>query len=210
MVEFMVGFVPGHSEAEIRAAFSERFGIELTEAQIASFKQSHGVRSGTVGGRFRAGEESVNKGRPQSEWMSPEAIERSKATRFRKGELPHNTRAIGEERVTKDGYTEVHVRQHRLERQNDQWVMKHRLVWERANGRPVPEGCSVIFCDGDRTNFDPGNLMCVTRGELLLMNLGGTGWCDRETAEAARELARVRQAITRARKRGRQGKADET
>lgn len=203
MVEFMVGFIPGHSEREIRDAFLARFGIELTVSQVANFKASHGVKSGTVGGRFVKGQKSWNKGRPQSEWMSEEAIERTKGTRFKKGQLPHNTREVGEERLTKDGYVQVHVRQHKKEKLNDQWVLKQRLVWEQAHGMPVPEGCKVIFCDGDRTNFDPDNLMLVTHEELMRMNQEGTGWSDPDTAGAARQLARVRSAISKAERRDR-------
>lgn len=204
MVDFMVGFIPGHTERETREAFRERFGIELTASQISNFKVKHGVKSGTHGGRFKPGHESWNKGRPQAEWLSEEAIERTKATRFKKGQLPHNTREVGEERVTKEGYTEVHVRQRHRSKLNDQWVLKQRLVWEQAHGEPVPDGCKVIFCDGDRTNFDPDNLLLVTQEEMLRMNKEGAGWSDPETARAARELARVRSAISKAKRRGRE------
>lgn len=208
MAAFMEEIIPGRTESEIRAAFLERFGIELTEGQIGNFKTNHGIRSGTHGGRFEKGHESWNKGRPQSEWMSAESIERSKATRFKRGELPHNTREVGEERVTKDGYVQVHVRQHRKDKLNDQWVLKQRLVWERHHGRPVPPGCKVVFCDGDQTNFDPDNLLLVTDEEMMRMNHGGTGWVDRETAEAARDLARVRSAIAGAQRRYREGRSE--
>lgn len=167
------------------------------------FKTAHGIKSGTVGSRFRPGQVPQNKGRPQREWMSAESIERTKAGRFRKGQLPHNTRAVGEERVTKDGYVQVHVRQHRKGKRNDQWVLKQRFIWEQHHGRPVPDGCKVIFCDGDRTNFSPDNLLLVTSGELLRMNARGPGWVDRDTAEAARDLARVQGAIAEAERRAR-------
>lgn len=203
MVAFMTSYIPGHTEAEIRAAFMDAYGISLTESQIANFKARYGIRSGTHGGRFEKGNESWNKGRPQREWMGADAIERTKATRFKKGQLPHNTREVGEERVTKDGYIEVHVGQHRRSRANDQWVLKQRLIWEQHHGRPVPDGCKVIFCDGDRRNFNPENLLLVTDCELLIMNRGGTGWSDRGTAVFARELARVRSAIADAERRAR-------
>lgn len=204
MFEFMRSFIPGHTEPEIRAEFLARFGIELTEGQIANFKTRFGIKSGTHGGRFQKGRKSETKGRPQSEWMSAEAIERTRATRFKKGNIPHNTREVGEERVTVDGYVEVHVAQCRREKQNDQWVLKQRLVWERHHGMPVPEGCKVIFCDGNRRNFDPENLLLVTDEELMRMNREGTGWSDKETAESARGLARVRSAISKAERRAKQ------
>lgn len=206
MVDFMLGFIPGHTEPEIREAFAERFGIELTEGQIGNFKHSHGVKSGTAGGRFERGHVPANKGVPMSEWMAPDAIERSSAGRFRPGQLPHNARIpIGTERVTKDGYVEVKVadRPDGSRSAHDNWVPKHRLVWERANGREQPKGTKVIFCDGDRGNLDPGNLLLVTDAELAVMNRLGQTWSDRQTAEAVLALARLKMAASSVRKRPR-------
>ena len=38
--------------------------------------------------RFSSGHKTFNKGKKQKEWMTPEKIERSKATRFKKGNIP--------------------------------------------------------------------------------------------------------------------------
>ena len=207
MVEFMLGYIPGHTESEIRAAFLERFGIELTEGQIGNFKHSHGVKSGTHGGRFEKGHVPANRGRPMSEWMEPDAIERSRAGRFKPGQLPRNAAdlPIGTERVTRDGYVEVKVADRPSGERNahDNWVPKHRLVWEREHGRPQPKGTKVIFCDGDRRNIDPGNLLLVTDAELAVMNRLGQTWGDRRTAEAVLALARLKMAATSVRKRPR-------
>lgn len=207
MVGFMLGYIPGHTEQEIREAFAERFGIELTEGQIGNFKHNHGVKSGTHGGRFAKGMTPANKGKRQADFMSPEAIERTRATRFQKGQLPHNAAdlPIGAERVTKDGYVEVKVADRPAGERNchDNWVPKHRLVWERANGREQPKGTKVIFCDGDRGNLDPGNLLLVTDAELAVMNRLGQTWSDRQTAEAVLALARLKMAASSVRKRPR-------
>ena len=44
------------------------------------------------------------------------------------------------------------------------------LLWEQRHGRPVPDGHLVLFADGDRRNFDPANLLLVSRAELAVMN----------------------------------------
>jgi hypothetical protein len=49
------------------------------------------------------------------------------------------------------------------------WKKKHVFIWEKANG-PVPKGHVVIFADGNRLNFDPDNLILVSRGELAVIN----------------------------------------
>ncbi|MDN0055650.1 HNH endonuclease signature motif containing protein [Collinsella ihumii] len=207
MVEWMTAFIPGHSEAEIRAGFKDRFGIELTRPQIKNFKAVRGVRSGTVGGRFQKGNAPSNKGRRIEDFMTPEAIERTRDTRFKAGQLPHNAARlpIGCERVTRDGYIEVKVahRPSRTRQAHDNWVPKHRLVWERAHGRPQPKGTKIIFCDHDLRNFDPANLLLVTNAEAGVMNRMGQEWSDRETAEAVLALARLKMAASSVRKRPR-------
>jgi hypothetical protein len=34
------------------------------------------------------------------------------------------------------------------------WVLTHRLVWEKANGRKIRDNERVRFKDGDRTNYE--------------------------------------------------------
>ena len=52
---------------------------------------------------------------------------------------------------------------------NSQWRPKHVLVWEALHG-PTPKGYAVIFGDGDDRNFDPDNLLMVSRQELAVLN----------------------------------------
>lgn len=205
MEKFMRSVIPGHTEEEIRGAFRDRFGVTLTEGQIGNFKSSRGLRSGTRGGCFPKGNVPHNKGLAQAEWMTPGGMERSSATRFAEGHVSDRWSdvPVGAERVTKDGYVEVKVADRPSGRgtAHDNWVPKHRLVWERSHGEPVPPGHKVIFCDGDRGNLDPSNLLLVSCSELLRMNRGH-GWSDRGTAEAALAVARLEAAIS---ERGRNG-----
>lgn len=41
---------------------------------------------------------------------------------------------------------------------NSQWSLKQNVVWEQANGRPLPSDHVVVFLDGDRRNYRPENL----------------------------------------------------
>ena len=52
---------------------------------------------------------------------------------------------------------------------HDNWISKHRLIWEEANG-PIPEGHTIIFKDGNIRNFDLNNLALVSRAELAVLN----------------------------------------
>lgn len=113
-----------------------------------------------VANRIKKGSVPHNKGKRQADFMSAEAIERTKATRFRPGQMPHNTRPVGYESV-RDGYVYVKVEGGR------KMVLKHRWVWEQHNG-PVPEGMYVAFIDGNRLNCDIGNLVLITEAEKAL------------------------------------------
>jgi len=47
-------------------------------------------------GCYQKGNVPLNKGKKIEEYMSPEAIERSKKTRFKKGNVPHNANPEGD------------------------------------------------------------------------------------------------------------------
>ena len=160
MVEFMMEYIPGHQESEIRAEFEKRFGIVLTEGQIGNFKYLHGVKSGTNGGRFQKGHITHNKGKK----MSPEVYERVKHTMFQKGHAPVNHRPVGSERINADGYTEVKVAE------PNEWKLKQRFIYEEATGEKLTKNDVIIFLDGNRQNFDMSNLVKMTRVELARYN----------------------------------------
>lgn len=110
--------------------------------------------------RFKKGSTPYTKGRKIEEWMSPEGIANSTKTRFRKGQLSHNIRPVGSERVNVEGYIEIKIAD------PNKWRQKQRVVWESANG-PVPDGYVVSFRDGNKLNCELSNLMLTTKAENL-------------------------------------------
>lgn len=112
--------------------------------------------------QYSIGDEPMNKGKKQAEFMSQEAIERTKATRFSKGVIPHNTKYDGHERITKDGYIEVRIRV-------GKYRLKHIHNWEKLNGK-LPSNHCLSCLDGNKLNTDPQNWELITRGELMLRN----------------------------------------
>lgn len=106
-------------------------------------------------------------------------------------------RPVGSEYEGKDGYIMVKVAEWPSKPgSKDNWVLKHRHVWEQANGREVPRGCVVMFKDRDARNFDPSNLECVRRGVMQRMNRiasehPGMEWRDAETFDAVRAIAEI-------------------
>lgn len=112
--------------------------------------------------QFSKGHVPANKGRK----MSPKIYERCRNTMFRKGHKPHNTRHDGAEsiRMYKNGHRYIHVRI-----AEGKWIPKHIQVWTQANG-PVPNGCNIIFRDGDTLNCALENLECISDAELMRRN----------------------------------------
>lgn len=142
-----------HSAEDLVATF------ERSAAAIASAAKRYDIRSGRAP-RFTLGNIPHNKGKKQSEYMSSEAIQKTKATRFKKGSIPYNTKPLGYERITVDGYIEVKTAEPNVFR------LKHRVVFEKHYGK-IPPGHNVQFKDGNRQNLNPDNLYSISRKDQL-------------------------------------------
>lgn len=199
MIAAFCEIVPGRTQGQIADEFERQFGIRLSVCQIKNAKTRFGVRSGTNGGQFVKGQRAWNKGMPLSEWMSPEAEQRCAAGRFKPGNLPHNSAKyrIGDERVNGDGYVEVKIMDRPTDGHHNNWKPKHLIVWEREHGCKVPDGHAVIFADNDRTNFDPGNLIAITRADLVSINRMGLVHCDADTVRLCQGIVGLSRAINR-------------
>ena len=104
---------------------------------------------------------------------------------------------IGTERPGKDGFIKVKVKMYPdVPQTKDNWKFKHHLVWEQANGRPVPDDCVVLFADKDRRNFDPGNLVAIPRKYVGQLNNDHLpDYHDRDTLLACIALCDLRGAV---------------
>lgn len=157
--------------ADYHRAFIAAFSRDdVTPGKLHSLRKRYGWKTGRTG-HFVKGQAPANKGKvcpPGKGGRHPNA----QRTQFRKGQLPHNTKYLGHERINVDGYVEISVAETNphtgFERR---YVHKHVYLWEAANG-PVPEGYCLKALDGDRTNTDPSNWEAVPRGVLPRLNGG--------------------------------------
>lgn len=156
--EFLRSFIPGHFSHEIQRAFEEKFGHYITYAQIKCFKGNNKIRSG-MDTRFKKGNVPPNKGKK----MSAEQYAKASRTMFKKGNISHNYRPVGSERVNVDGYIEIKVKD------PGTWKLKHRVIWEQHNGK-IPVGMIVIFKDNNPLNCSLDNLMLISKDENLKIN----------------------------------------
>jgi transposase len=174
-----------HDLQALTRLVNEHFGISLTAKQIRAFVRNHKILSGRTG-HFSKGSEPWNKGKKG--YMGPNQ------TSFKKGNRPHNTRYLGHERISKDGYVEISVAEtnshtgfHR------RYKLKHVHTWEQHHG-PVPAGHVVVFKNGDKTDIRLDNLMLLSRTELLIANLHGYKDAPEEIKPSILALSRVEAA----------------
>ena len=135
-------------------------GLKKSESfmEIELCRQAQRLRVVGVKSRYKKGRTPENKGKP----MPKEVYEKLKHTMFKPGREPHNTHYDGHERTNQDGYIEVRIRK-------GKYVLKHRYVWEQANGK-IPNGMIVVFKDRNPNNICLENLELISQVENLQRN----------------------------------------
>lgn len=146
---------------------SPEFEAELLANQTKTLTK-HGVKS-----RFKKGSTAHNKGKKWDEFMPKESQQAARRTHYKKKNVPYNWKPIGWERVTRDGYVEVKVRDDFGQKRINNFELKHRLLWESVNG-PIPDKCMVKFKDGNPRNIVIENLFISSMKDNLLNN----SYCD--------------------------------
>lgn len=153
-IEYLNNISYGRTNKQITELFNKRFNLELGKKAISAVRKRHGIKTGE-NGRFPKGNIPHNKGKKGLGGWEP--------TQFKKGHKPHNYNPIGTERVNGDGYVDIKIAD------PNKWKGKHILLWEEHNG-PLPKGHVVIFADRNNRNFEPNNLVLVSRQQLLMLN----------------------------------------
>lgn len=152
---------------ELAIAFNISFDLNLTYSQIKGALSRNHITSGRDG-CFEIAHTPWNFGT-----KGMRLTVANKGT-YKKGNVPPNRRPLGSERIdSKDGYVYIKV----AERNpytgfSTRYKLKHVHRWEQTHGK-VPPGKVVIFQDGNKFNFDPDNLVLVSRAELLRLNQYG-------------------------------------
>lgn len=125
---------------------------------------------------FKKGQTPFNKGLKQEEWLSPEAIERTKATRFKKGQLPQTAKPMGHIRrsphrrngeiVGYDWFININWKGERSPNYN-----YRKYLWETFYGEPAPKGMIFVAKDGDQAK-EPTieNIEMISRAENMCRN----------------------------------------
>lgn len=172
---------------KIHAAFCKRFGRQdVSLNNLKSLCKRNGWLTGRTG-CYEPGRTPENKGKKMPFNAN------SAKTQFKKGQLPSNTKHLGHERVNKDGYVEISIKEVNPHTGYERrYVHKHRHLWEKENG-PIPDGKCLKCLDGNKANTDPSNWEAIPRGILPRLNSRfGRGYDD-----AAPELKPTIMAIAK-------------
>jgi hypothetical protein len=120
-------------------------------------KQADRLRIVGVKSRIKKGNIPPNKGVK----MDSATYEKAKRTFFKPGNIPHNTKYDGYERINIEGYTEVRV--------NGKFILKNRLIYQNTYGK-IDSNTLIIFKDGNKQNFNIDNLQAITKKENAIRN----------------------------------------
>jgi len=120
-----------------------------------------GLTKGHNCGRFEQGMAPWNKGK------AFDSGGRSHETRFKPGHKPVQTKPLGSERVSKEGYLQRKMTDTGYPPRD--WVPVHHIVWREA-GREIPRGYRLTFKDGNKRNFALDNLELVSIADMMRRN----------------------------------------
>lgn len=178
VTDFIIQNNYGKSAIEIMELVNNVFKTDYKINQIKGFRKNHKLISG-ISGQFTRGHVSANKGR---KGYCPPGSEKGW---FQKGHVPYNHLKLGTEIIDINGYHKIKIGEPNV------WKFKHIIVWEEHNGK-VPEGCNIIFSDGNKDNCDISNLMCITRAENAIMNKQGLRFGNAELTEKGLLIAKLK------------------
>jgi hypothetical protein len=128
--------------------------------------------------RIKPGTPPPNKGLKQAEYMTQEAIDRTKSTRFQKGNKPHNTKEHDGVISIRHKKGDPPYKYIRISIGN--WQLLQRYNWEQVHG-PIPDGY-CLWCLGDTLDCDPDNWELITRLENRIRNSGTRDLSDKRVA----------------------------
>ena len=173
--QYLASIVKGKTYKELVTLMNEEFDYEFSSQQIESALRRYNLKTGNTG-QFKKYREPWNKG--FKGYMG------ANKTSFKKGNIPPNYKSVGSERVTRDGYTEVKIKD------PNKWELKHRHIYKKHYGE-IPSGYNVIFADKNISNFDIDNLILVSKAEMLMLNREKLIFEDKELTKTGVNIVKL-------------------
>ncbi|CYY24145.1 Uncharacterised protein [Streptococcus suis] len=185
--DYFVKIQKGRSAKEVAKVMNDQFGVCLNANQIKNYRRNHGLKSGLTG-HFEKGHFPHNKGKKYPN-MPPNSGQ------FQKGNKPPNWVPVGTIRYTTDGYPKRKIAEPNV------WEYCQRAEWEKHNG-PIPSGHSVVFLNGDKTNWNVSNLACLSKNEVARMNQDGLFASDADLTKVGIGYTKLKNKIIEVKRNG--------
>lgn len=113
--------------------------------------------------RFKKGRQPWNAG--LKGW---DAGGKSHKTRFKRGHgNSNNAHPVGHEKY--DSYGVLMRKVSNTGKRREKWRPVKDIIYEEHHGE-IPEGCIINFNDGNKENYEPSNLVALTRAQMLDRN----------------------------------------
>ena len=169
IIERIKEIVPLWSYKKCAEMMSEEFNYNFTSSMIEHKANRLGVRKPNNGAN------NLDPRSPIINW-------------FMKGRPSLNTKAVGTETVMrdKDGRIFVMVKIGMA----NKWEFKHRLVYKQHYGE-IPDGYMINFADGNHLNFDPDNLILVSKSENIMLNKYKLRFNDKDLTKTGLTLSKL-------------------
>jgi hypothetical protein len=153
----------GRSEGVARRRLKV-LGLVVPPEIVEKFKQDSRIKPGSV---------PPNKGKKQTDYMTPDAIAKTVSTRFKKGdkvptELYDGCITIRETHKDRGGAFKPHWY---IRLSKGIWQELQIFCWEQENG-PVPKGHILACQDGDTLNCHTSNWKLMTKQQNAIRNSG--------------------------------------
>ena len=177
--EEMLMFLRQHEETprtELTYKFNEKFCCKLSVDSIKAKCLRMGLKTGRTG-CFSPGQKSWNEGL--------KGYVGANSTSFKKGNVPHNHKPVGHERITVDGYIEVKVAEPNV------FELKHRQIWGQQHGK-IPDNYVLVFKNMNKQDCQLENLMLISRAELVRLNQSYRKLATPETNETCVLMAKIK------------------
>ena len=220
----------GDTVDAVLADFTERFGWQPTKRGFMVHASRLGVKVGRHAAPDRAVREVCFGEEPEMQrWMLLHAMQGSVADvsrafaaefgfplsrpqvvtwRMRNDCTPRRSTSrkhapVGTVKVSPSGFLVVKVAMRPTKRcTKDNWRSLSRVKWEQYHGRPLPDGCVVLFANRDTRDFRECNLVAVPKRLVGRVNASDSpSWNDRESLEACVAWCELGCAISAAERR---------
>ena len=158
MIDFLKSFKGEKTLKELATLLKEKYGVETININyfrkyLRKLNVDYKYEKYNVG-CFKRGFSAWNKGVKTG--VKPRRYDKN-------GDVIWLEKPIGSERVEKKGYTLVKIKV------PNTWEYKQRVIWKEIHGE-IPTNHVIIFADGNKSNFDIDNLICISKNELRQLN----------------------------------------